>query len=85
VARFLEVEQDTAVRVLEVQPDSPAARGGLKADDLIVGIDGAPARTVDDLQRLLDESRIGKLAVVRVLRGTQALYLHVQPAESIAR
>jgi S1-C subfamily serine protease len=85
VARFLEVEQDSAVRVQEVQPHSPAALGGLKADDLIVGIDGTPARTVDDLHRLLDESRIGKLAVVRVLRGTQVLYLHVHPAESGAR
>jgi S1-C subfamily serine protease len=85
VARYLEVEQDSAVRVQEVQPGSPAARGGVKADDLIVGIDGAPARTVDDLQRLLDESRIGRATVVRVLRGTQVLYLNVQPLESPAR
>ncbi|HEY1392046.1 MAG TPA: trypsin-like peptidase domain-containing protein, partial [Methylibium sp.] len=82
VARFLEAEQGSAVRVLVVQPGSPAQIGGLRADDLIVGIDGAPARTVDDLQRLLDESRIGKQCVVRVLRGTQPLYLNVQPVES---
>jgi S1-C subfamily serine protease len=54
----------------------------LKADDLIVGIDGLPARSVDDLQRLLDESRIGRLCVLRVLRGGQGLYLNVYPAES---
>jgi len=82
VARFLEVEQDSGVRVSEVQPNSPAALAGLKTDDLIVGIDGAPARTVDDLQRLLDESRIGKLCVLRILRGVQPLYLSVYPLES---
>jgi S1-C subfamily serine protease len=82
VARFLEIEQDSAVRVSEVQPGSPAARSGLKADDLIVGIDGAPARTVDDLQRLLDESRIGKQCVIRILRGTQPLYLQVYPLQA---
>lgn len=81
VARFLDVEQDSAVRVSEVQPGSPAAVGGIKRDDLLVGIDGAAARTVDDLQRLLDESRIGRQCVVRVLRGAQALYLHVHPLE----
>ncbi|HSV59969.1 MAG TPA: trypsin-like peptidase domain-containing protein [Variovorax sp.] len=83
VARVLELElQDSCVRVSEVQPGSPAAMAGLKADDLIVGIDGAPARTVDDLHRLLDESRIGKLCVLRILRGAQVLYLHVTPQEA---
>jgi S1-C subfamily serine protease len=83
VARFLAIEQDSAVRVSEVQPNSPAAQSGLKTDDLIVGIDGTPARTVDDLQRLLDESRIGKQCVMRILRGTQALYLQVHPLEAV--
>jgi len=83
VARFLEIEQDSAVRVSEVQPNSPAAQSGLKTDDLIVGIDGTPARTVDDLQRLLDESRIGKQCVLRILRGAQALYLQVHPLEAV--
>jgi S1-C subfamily serine protease len=83
VARFLDVEQNTAVHVMEVQPGSPAALGGLKSGDLIVGIDGAPARTVDDLHRLLDESRIGKQCVVRALRGNQVLYIHIEPRESV--
>ncbi|MEJ8846996.1 S1C family serine protease [Variovorax rhizosphaerae] len=82
VARFLDVQQDTSVRVSAAQEGSPAALAGLKADDLIIGIDGAPVRTVDDLQRLLDESRIGKLCVLRVLRGAQPLYLSVTPLES---
>ncbi len=75
-------DQDSCVRVSEVQSASPAAMAGLRSDDLIVGIDGAPARTVDDLHRLLDESRIGKLCVLRIVRGGQALYLHVTPLEA---
>jgi S1-C subfamily serine protease len=82
VARFLGIDQTSAVRVSDVQPNSPAAHGGLKADDLIVGIDGAPATSVDDLLRLLDESRIGKSCVLRVLRSTAPLYLSVQPVEA---
>lgn len=82
VARFLGVEQASAVRVSEVRPGSPAALGGLQADDLVLGIDGAPTHGVDDLQRLLDASRIGKPCVLRVLRGAQALYVTVQPVEA---
>jgi S1-C subfamily serine protease len=82
VARFLGVEQASAVRVSEVQAGSPAALGGLQADDLVVGIDGEVTHSVDDLQRLLDGSRIGKPCVLRVLRGAQALYLTVQPVEA---
>lgn len=82
VARFLEVEQDSAVRVSQVQPGSPSAIGGLQVDDLVVGIDGTAVRSIDDLQRLLDESRIGKQCIVRVLRAARPLFLNVQPAES---
>ena len=83
VARFLGIEQASAVRVIEVQGASPSASGGLRADDLIVGIDGLPVTTVDDLHRLLDESRIARDCVVRVLRGNQPLYLPVRPLESV--
>lgn len=82
VARFLGVEQSSAVRVSEVQHGSPAALGGLHADDLVLGIDGEPTHGVDDLQRLLDASRIGKPCVLRVLRGAQPLYVTVQPVEA---
>jgi len=82
VARFLEVDQSSAVRVTDVHLGSPASAAGLKVDDLIVGIDGTPVASVDDLQRLLDDSRIGKQCVIRVLRGAQPLFLSIQPVES---
>ena len=49
------VGRDNAVEVVEVIGDSPAARAGLRAEDLVVAIDGVPVRGVDDLQRLLGE------------------------------
>ncbi len=82
VARFLEVEQRSAVRVIEVQPGSPAQEASLAVGDTIVGIDGVAVTTVDDLQRLLDDSRIGKTCVARVLRGARTVYLHIVPLES---
>jgi S1-C subfamily serine protease len=81
-ARFLEVEQRSAVRVEEVQRGSAAQVGGVASGDTIVAIDGLTVATVDDLQRLLDDSRIGKTCVLRILRGTRVVYLQVQPADS---
>lgn len=81
VARFLQVEQASALRVGTVTPGSAAARAGIRPDDLLVGIDGAPVRAPDDLQRLLDESRIGRSCVLRVLRGGESLYVQVTPTE----
>jgi S1-C subfamily serine protease len=85
VARFLDVEQSSATRVSEVRPGSPAAIGGIRAEDLVIGIDGMPIRNVDDLLRLLDESRIGKQCVVRLLRGGGPHYVTVLPVEARSR
>ena len=50
--------RDRAIEVVEVIEDSPAARAGLRPEDLIVAVDGVPVRAVDDLQRLMGEERI---------------------------
>ena len=51
--------RDRAVEVVEVVDGSPAARAGLRAEDLIVEVDGQAVRGVDDLQRLMTGERIG--------------------------
>ena len=49
---------------------------------LVEAVGEHDARLLDDLQRLLDESRIGKTCVLRILRRTEVIYLQVQPLES---
>jgi S1-C subfamily serine protease len=48
-----QVGQGRGVRVVEAARTSPAAKGGVEADDLVIGVGGSPVSTVDDLQRLL--------------------------------
>lgn len=48
-----EVSDGVGVRVTEVVPDSPAAKAGLKADDVLLSIDGAGVNGEDDLRAKL--------------------------------
>ena len=45
------------VEVVEVAQGSPAARAGLRAEDLIVELGGRPVERVDDVQRLMSRRR----------------------------
>lgn len=84
VARHFAPEQATGVRVMNVERASPAAAAGLQEGDTVTGIDGVAVRTVDDLQRLLDHSKIDKPVVLRVLRGATQQFLTAIARESPA-
>jgi S1-C subfamily serine protease len=79
------VGRDNAVEVVEVIGDSPAARAGLRAEDLVVAIDGVPVRGVDDLQRLLSEDRIGTDVTLAVVREGEPRDVLVRPEELTSR
>ena len=79
--RAFEIEQASAIRVSEVQKDSPAHVAGLEAGDFIIGIDGKPLAGIDELLRLLDATRIDRLCVLRVVRGARLLHLTLTPQE----
>lgn len=79
--RSLGIEQDSAIRVSEVQKDGPAHVAGIEDGDLVVGIDGKPLLGIDGLIRLLDASRVDRLCVVRVVRGAKVLHLTLAPRE----
>jgi S1-C subfamily serine protease len=64
--------QDTGVEVVQVVEGSPAARAGLRPEDLIVAIDGAPITGVDELHKLMIGDAIGrKLRVTLIRSGTR--------------
>jgi S1-C subfamily serine protease len=73
--------RDRAIEVVEVIDGSPAARAGLRAEDLIVGVDGMPVRGVDDLQRLMTEERIGTSCALEVVREGESRTVALTPRE----
>ncbi len=70
-----ERDQATGVEVIEVVPDSPAERAGLRPEDLIVELAGTRVHGVDDIQRLMVADLIGASVEVIVLRGGEPLRL----------
>src|ERR671924_1704916 len=51
--------RSSGVEVVEVVEGSPAARAGLRPEDLIIELNGVPVETVDDIQRLMVGDLIG--------------------------
>ncbi len=82
LVRFHNLEHETAVLVSHIEPNSPAQAAGLLEGDLIVGFDSNTVGRVDDLHRLLTDSRAGKSVALDVLRGTEKLALTITPRET---
>jgi serine protease Do len=55
--------------LLDVLPDTPASRGGLRAGDRIVSFDGQPTRSALDLTERLDRTAAKKSVRVEIVRG----------------
>jgi S1-C subfamily serine protease len=76
-------EGDGCVEVVEVVEDSPAARAGLRPEDLVVRVAGTRVEDVGDLQRLMVAELIGATVPVTVIRQGRTLELDLVPAELV--
>ena len=76
--RMNEATTDEIVQVVE---DSPAAKAGLRQEDLILDIDETPVEQPGDLQRLMISDRIGRAVCVRLFRNGDIVDVTVHPIE----
>lgn len=65
---YFHVPGETGVLIREVSQNSAAAKAGLKAGDVITGVDGAAVKTVDDLRERLREQREHKSVSLTIIR-----------------
>jgi serine protease Do len=75
------LERDKGIEVVEVVSGSPAARAGLRPEDLIVAVDGESMGDVGDLQRLMVAERIGQGIEVDIVRDGAFLKVDLVPRE----
>ena len=80
--RHFELPQVSAVRVISVLEGGAAAAAEVESGDLIVRYDGQWIGGVDDLHRLLIDSRIGAPAPLELVRRGRRLTLNVVARES---
>jgi S1-C subfamily serine protease len=76
-----ETDRERGVEIVQVVEGSPAARAGVRPEDLILDVDGSAMEGVDDLQRLMVGDAIGRTIRVRLYRGGRILTVQVTPVE----
>ncbi|MDQ3879730.1 MAG: trypsin-like peptidase domain-containing protein [Chloroflexota bacterium] len=73
--------RQAGVEVVEVAAESPAARAGLRPEDIILELDGAPVEDAGDLQRLMVDEVISREVDLRVLRRGALISVSARPDE----
>jgi S1-C subfamily serine protease len=76
-----QLNQETGLLLVSVEPDSPADKGGLLLGDTIVGLADSPVRQHDDLLALLSGDRVGTEVSIHIVRGGQIQEVKVTVGE----
>jgi S1-C subfamily serine protease len=75
------VPELTGVIVVKVLPNTPAAKSGIRRGDVITAIDGADVTSAEDLQRTVENSRLGQALKVEVHRADKTQTITIKTGE----
>jgi serine protease Do len=76
--------KSAGVAIDEIESDSPAAKAGFKAGDVVVEFDGERVRSSRQFARLVQETAPGRSISAAVMRDGQRVTLNVAPREASA-
>ena len=76
-----ELGRKSGVEIAQVVEGGPADLAGMRAEDLIVELEGTPIEGMDDLQRVVVGEVIGRAVRAKVVRGGREHELELVPAE----
>ena len=71
--------------VAKVFPRTPADKGGLKENDVLLQIGSKRVRSSDEARRMIDEATVGETLTVVIIRNNRELTLHVEPVDLATR
>lgn len=75
----LRVTEDRGVLVVQVVPNSPAARAGLRTGDVITRIDNENVTRASEVQQKVDQTTLGDSLQLSIRRDGRDLQVSVQP------
>ncbi len=75
----LKVNEDTGVLVVTVVPNSPAAKAGIRAGDVIQKLGNQVVTDASSVQKAVENSQVGGDLRMEVRRNGQSLNIAVQP------
>ena len=84
LADYFGVPDGKGLLVRDVRPDSPAAKAGIKAGDVIVEIDGKKTSDGADLIEAVNEKKEGTISVT-IVRDKNRQTFTVEPGKSIEK
>jgi S1-C subfamily serine protease len=76
-----ELGRKSGVEIAQVVEGGPADLAGMRAEDLIVELEGTPIEGMDDLQRVVVSEVIGRAVRAKVVRGGREREVELVPAE----
>lgn len=81
VADSLGISGAKGALVMQVFPNSPAAKAGLQPNDVITSFDGKNVTSAQDLVNLIQESKVGEKKKLLVYRGGKLQSIEVTIGE----
>ena len=81
LARAMELPESSGALVGDVMDDSPAARAGIEAGDVIVSLNGRPITTSSQLRSQVASTAPGKKVDFKIMRGEKPLQIAVTLGE----
>lgn len=78
---FFIPDAEKGIWVTDVMPNSPAARAGMRQNDIIVEVDGTSVANAAEVQNLIGEHQVGEEVTLKVQRQGKTATLRVRTIE----
>jgi S1-C subfamily serine protease len=85
IVRYHQLSKETGILVVSLEKNGPAERSRLREGDIIIAFDDQTVTGIDELHKLLTDTRVGAKTSVQIIRGAEKITLPIVPAEMPAR
>jgi S1-C subfamily serine protease len=81
ILRYYNLPNESGIRIMNVEKNSPAEKAGLSEGDLIIGFNDKVISGIDDLHKLLTENQLENTSKITIIRYTEKMELAISPKE----